>query len=131
MRNLLHQIGLFVAVGCAASATHWAIAVGCVEAFGMAPLTANLAGWLVAFVVAFSGHHNFTFRHAAVPWAMAARRFFFVSAAGITINQIAYAGLLHATSIPYDVLLGVVLAGMAMVTFVISRLWAFRDEARA
>ena len=52
MRALFKQL-VFVAVGCAAAATHWAVAVGCVELAAAAPLVANLVGWLVAFAVSF------------------------------------------------------------------------------
>ncbi|QVQ24818.1 GtrA family protein [Achromobacter deleyi] len=131
MRTLLQQISLFVAVGCAASVTHWAVAVGCVEAFGTAPLAANLVGWLAAFVVSFSGHYRLTFRHSPIPWTIAIRRFFLISATGFAINESAYAGLLHATDIPYDTLLALILIALAFATFIASRLWAFRHKPAA
>lgn len=131
MRALLQQISLFVAVGCAAAATHWAVAVGCVEGFGLPPLAANLVGWLIAFVVSFSGHYRLTFRHSRTPWTVAARRFFLISAIGFVINESAYALLLHITSLPYDVLLALILIGLAFATFAASRLWAFRHKPAA
>jgi putative flippase GtrA len=60
MRALVQQVTLFIIVGCAAAATHWGVAVACVEGLGAAPLLANLLGWLVAFVVSFSGHYRLT-----------------------------------------------------------------------
>lgn len=131
MRALIRQISLFVAVGCAAAATHWAVAVGCVEAFGAPPLLANLIGWLIAFLVSFSGHYRLTFRHSPVPWAVAARRFLFISAIGFAINESTYAWLLHATDVPYDTLLALILIGLAFATFLASRLWAFRHRPAA
>ena len=86
MRALFKQL-LFVAVGCAAAATHWAVAVGCVELAAAAPLVANLVGWLVAFAVSFIGHYRLTFRHSRIPWTIAIRRFFLVSAAGFLVNE--------------------------------------------
>src|SRR5690606_7567946 len=73
MRALLKQIGWFIAVGCAAAATHWLAAVACVELLGMPPLAANAAGWLIAFVVSFTGHYRLTFRHLASRWTIAGR----------------------------------------------------------
>lgn len=131
MRALLQQISLFVAVGCAAAATHWVVAVGCVEVLHLAPLAANLVGWLVAFVVSFTGHYRLTFRHTRTPWTVAVRRFFLISAAGFGINESAYALLLHTTTIPYDLLLALILIGLAFVTFIASRLWAFRHKPAA
>lgn len=131
MRALVQQVILFIAVGCAAAATHWGVAVTCVEAFGAAPLLANLVGWLVAFVVSFSGHYRLTFRHSKTPWTIAARRFFFISAAGFIINESAYAWLLRVTAVRYDILLALILVVLAFATFITSRLWAFRHKSAA
>ena len=87
------------------------------------PLVANLVGWLVAFAVSFIGHYRLTFRHSRIPWTIAIRRFFLVSAAGFLVNESAYAWLLHATAVRYDVLLALILIGLAVLTFVVSRLW--------
>jgi len=131
MRALIKQIGWFVAVGCAAAATHWAVAVGCVEGLGLPPLAANAAGWLVAFVVSFTGHYRLTFRHLASPWTIAARRFFLISACGFLLNEASYAWLLHATPLRYDILLALILVALAVLTFLASRLWAFRRKSAA
>lgn len=131
MRAFLQQISLFVMVGCAAAATHWAVAVGCVEAFALPPLAANLIGWLIAFLVSFTGHYRLTFRLSPTPWTIAFRRFFLISAAGFAINESAYAFLLHTTDIPYDLLLGLILVALAFATFIASRLWAFRHKSAA
>lgn len=126
MGLLAGQIVRFIAVGCLAAATHWVVAVACVEALRLAPLLANVAGWLAAFGVSFAGHLLFTFRHPLHAWQRAAAKFFLVSAGGFAINEMAYAWLLHVSSVRYDVLLAAVLAGIAGGTFIASRLWAFR-----
>jgi putative flippase GtrA len=105
--------------------------VGCVELFRLPPLAANLVGWLVAFAVSFTGHYRLTFRHSKTPWTVAARRFFFVSAAGFLINEATYAWLLHNTAIRYDILLALILLGLAVATFIVSRFWAFRHKPAA
>ncbi|CAJ50536.1 GtrA family protein [Bordetella avium] len=132
MPALFRQIALFILVGCAAAATHWLAAVLCVEFGGMAPAWANVVGWLLAFAVSFSGHYRLTFRHLALSWIVAARRFFLVSAAGFAVNELAFVWLLHTTRLPYELLLGLILIVLACLTFVASRLWAFRHKpARA
>jgi len=131
MFALLRQIGWFIAVGCAAAATHWLTAIACVRVLGAAPLLANLIGWLLAFAVSFSGHYWLTFRHLHRVWHQALRRFFLISAAGFLINEAAYAWLLHTTRIPYDLLLAMILIGLAVLTFIASRLWAFRHKPAA
>ena len=129
MRRVVHQVGWFIAVGCAASLTHWLVVVAIVAGFSVPPLVANLAGWLVAFTVSFSGHYHLTFRYQKSSLWPAATRFFVVSAIGFGINEASYAWLLHATTMRYDVLLFLVLVGVAVLTFVLSRLWAFRPAA--
>ncbi|CDM25582.1 GtrA family protein [Castellaniella defragrans] len=125
-KKLAAQIGWFVIVGCAAAATHWAVAVACVSLGGLPPLAANVVGWLVAFGVSFAGHYHLTFRHQRAPLGRAAARFFLVSALGFAVNEAAYAALLRLTAIRYDVLLALVLVGIAGMTFILGRYWAFR-----
>jgi putative flippase GtrA len=126
MRALIRQVSWFIAVGCAAAATHWLVVVACVETLHARPLAANVVGWLVAFCVSFSGHYRLTFRHEASAWHVAARRFFCISAAGFAVNEISYAWLLQRTALRYDVLLALILIAIAVMTFVLSRFWAFR-----
>ena len=124
----MREVFWFVAVGCAAAATHWLVAVACVDGLGFSPLIANLIGWLVAFIVSFSGHYWLTFRHQAKALLVSLRRFFLVSASGFAINELSYAWLLTATAIRYDILLAIILVAIAFLTFLLSRLWAFRHR---
>lgn len=126
MNTLLVQLSWFVLVGCGAAATHWAVAVLCVEALGQPPLLANVVGWLVAFNVSLLGHYHLTFKHQRAPWKRAAARFFGVALLAFALNELAYAVLLHTTALRYDLALALVLAGVAALTFVLSRFWAFR-----
>jgi putative flippase GtrA len=129
MRALIRQLSWFVAVGCAAAATHWLVVVACVQGVDAQPLVANVVGWLVAFCVSFSGHYLFTFRHQAGSWHVAAMRFFCISAAGFLVNEVSYAWLLRHTTLRYDVLLALILIAIAVLTFLFSRFWAFRHNA--
>ena len=128
MSKIISQLGWFVAVGCCAAATHWLIAVLAVATLGLEPLVANVLGWLVAFGVSFAGHYQLTFRRQRGPWAKAAWRFFIVSALGFGVNELAYAFLLSATTLRYDVLLALILIAVAVVTFILGRFWAFRHK---
>ncbi|GAB3330020.1 GtrA family protein [Bordetella tumulicola] len=129
MAALIKQLAWFVAVGCAAAVTHWLVAVTSVQWLHIPPLAANAIGWLIAFVVSFTGHYRLTFRRLAAHWVTAARRFFLISACGFLINEAAYAWLLHVTRLRYDVLLALILLGLAVLTFLGSRLWAFRHTS--
>lgn len=121
----------FVAVGCTAAAVHWGIVVALVGQAHWPPLAANVAGWAVAFVVSFAGHHHLSFAGHAQHVAVAARRFFAVSAGGFAINEAAYALLLHGGRWRYDLVLAAVLLGVAGLTYLLGRHWAFlRTAAR-
>ncbi len=128
MQNIIRQLSWFIAVGCAAAATHWLVAVAAVRFAAMPPLVANVAGWLVAFGVSFVGHYQLTFKQQGASWTRAARRFFAVSAAGFAVNELAYAYLLTATTIRYDILLALILIAIAVMTFILGRFWAFRHK---
>ncbi|QBK06412.1 GtrA family protein [Hylemonella gracilis] len=129
MRLLLRQLACFVAVGVTATAMHWCLAVWLVEAWSLPAAAANLAGWVLAFGVSFAGHYTFTFRHAHTDWKRSAWRFFLISVSGFAVNELGYVGLLHTTALPYDLLLALLLVTQAGLTFLVSRLWAFRHSA--
>jgi putative flippase GtrA len=119
------RIAWFVLVGTAAAAVHWGVVVVLVGHGGWRPLVANVAGWLVAFIVSFSGHHRLTFRNHGSPVRSSAVRFFLVSAGGFTINEATYALLMHWSGLRYDILLAGVLVAVAGLTYLLSRHWVF------
>lgn len=126
VRDESRRIAWFVAVGTAAAAVHWLVVVAVVESWRWPPLLANVLGWLVAFGVSFGGHQRLTFGDRAAPVRQAAIRFFGLSAAGFAVNEAAYAALLRLTTQRYDLLLAGVLLGVAVITYLLSRQWAFR-----
>ena len=122
----VRRVGWFIAVGSAAAAVHLATVVVLVRWGGWSPPAANVLGWLVAFVCSFFGHHLTTFSDAQAPMARAARRFFAVSALGFAANQAAYVLLLRLSGLRYDLALAMVLVGIAILTYLLGRRWAFR-----
>lgn len=121
----LRRLAWFIATGCAAAALHFGVVVLLVEHAGWAPLLANVAGWALAFGVSCTGHLRYSFADQAAPPGRAARRFLAVSALGFALNQGAYALLLHGGGLGYRVALAAVLAGVAVLTWLLSRHWAF------
>lgn len=130
MKRMFREVSWFIGVGCVAAATHWIVAIAYVDNLSFSPLIANVMGWLVAFLVSFTGHYRLTFRHQPKQLLVALRRFFLVSATGFMINEAAYAYLLQVTKIHYDVLLAGILIAIACLTFLVSRLWAFRHRTK-
>jgi putative flippase GtrA len=129
MKNILQQLGWFVVIGCAAAATHWLAAVLCIALLEIRPSLANLLGWSIAVMVSFLGHYFLTFRHQQKSLLPAIRRFLLISASGFAVNELAFVYLLRVTSIPYYLLLAIILVAIAAFTFVFSRYWAFRHTA--
>ncbi|MEZ5654225.1 MAG: GtrA family protein [Burkholderiaceae bacterium] len=116
----------FLLVGTTAALVHWGVVVALVERGSWSPLAANLLAWIVAFGVSFTGHHRFSFRgHGRQPIGSAGR-FAVVSFTGLLVNETAYAMLLRWTGLPYPIALMVVLATVAVGTWLLSRHWVFR-----
>lgn len=130
MKKLSHQLVWFVAVGASAALVHWLVVVMLVSGGYLTPLTANIIGWLVAFGVSFTGHYQLTFRHQRSGVKDNIWRFFLLSAIGFAINETSYALLLKQTRLPYELLLALILIGVAAFTFVASRFWAFSASRR-
>ncbi len=81
---------------------------------------------MVAFCVSFAGQWCLTFHDQGAPLGRAARRYTLLSLGGFAVNEGAYAVLLRWSPWRYDVLLGVVLCGLAVGTYLLSRAWAFQ-----
>jgi putative flippase GtrA len=117
---------LFILVGSAAALTHFLTVVLIVETLALAPLKANVIGWLCAFGVSYAGHYFLTFADRAAPALRSAGRFFLLSAAGFAINECSYAILLSLSALPYYFLLALILVAVAVLTYLISQRWAFQ-----
>jgi putative flippase GtrA len=128
-RQTRTQLAAFVAVGSTAAAVHFSVVLLLVAWLAWPPLLANVLGWLVAFGVSLGGHLAVTFRDQQPPRKRAAARFFAVSAGGFALNETAYAMLLGFTGLGYAAALALVLVGVAVATFVLSRHWAFLGSA--
>ena len=124
------RIAWFLLVGGCSAAVHWSVVVALVRHAGWPPLLANVLGWLVAYCVSFVGHHRLSFRgHGASLWT-SARRYFAISAAGFAVNQLTFALLLRQGGWRFDIVLALVLAGVAVLTYLLGRHWAFlRSDA--
>ena len=122
----MRQIAIFIAVGSAAALTHLAVVALVVELLGLIPLAANVIGFCVAFLVSFAGHARWTFPLSPARYASARTRFFAVASTGFVLNQSAYAEALHLFGPRYYLpVLAAILIGVAIATFLLSKLWAF------
>lgn len=114
----------FLATGGAAALTH--LAVFTLVQPHTWPELANAAGFVVAFMVSFSGHRLLSFRDAGTTVAQSLQRFALTALAGFACNEGVFVLLLRVagwSALPALLLALVVAAGQ---TFLLSRFWAFR-----
>ena len=128
MRFFLRRPILFILVGSMAAITHLLTVILVVEWLAIAPLIANVVGWLCAFGISYAGHFHLTFSGHTAPVWQSARRFFVLSVTGFLVNESAYALLLHISQLPYYFLLGLILLAVAIFTYLLSRQWAFQGK---
>jgi len=122
---LIPQVLRFIAIGTLAAGVHLSI-VALLFQFGLHPLVANIFAFCTAFSVSYFGHRFVTFPGGGLTHLKAAHRFWWVAVASFTLNEGLYALLLHFSNMNYLASLFVVLLIVTPMTFVLSRLWAFR-----
>lgn len=115
----------FGMVGTLAALVHLFMVMLLVEQARLSPLRANVAGFGVAFLVSYGGQRYFTFHDGDSPHRQALPRYLVVATVGWLLNQSLFALLLALTPLPYPLALGLVLALVAGLTFVLGRHWVF------
>lgn len=121
----LAQITRFGAVGAAATATHYAVALA--VHLVLSPYLANAAGYACALGVSYLGHQRVTFRldRDAIQHRRQFPRFVVASLGALAVSQGAL-GALRALAIPAQVALIAAVVTVPPVTYGLSRAWVFR-----
>ena len=122
---MTRQLFWFGAVGVTAMLVHLSSVVLIFVPLGLAPLLANIIGFLLAFQVSHSGHRRFTFQDQESPASSSRGRFFLVALLSFAVNEVLFWLLLRFTTLDYRIALGMVLVAVAALTFVLARYWAF------
>lgn len=125
------QLFWFGVVGISALLVHFLTVSAVLVPLGMAPLLANIVGFLLAFQVSYWGHRRLTFGQHRVPHRQALPRFFGVACLSFAVNEGLYAVLLHFTALNFRLALLIVLFCVAALTFILSKVWAFRAPGPA
>jgi len=129
--SCLQSLVIFAAVGVAAAAVHLAVVWAMVSQWSIPALMANPVGFFVAFWVSFFGHRHGSFKaDEPHPMRRALPRFALVAVAGFIANELLYAALLTWTSLHYTVALFIVIAVVAVATYLSSRFWAFSVQPK-
>ena len=126
----MHYGFWFVLVGASAALTHmaaFAFVVFLVPTLW--PEIANVAGFLVAFLVSFVGHRRLSFQDAGTSLMQSFVRFAATAVAGFVTNEAVFIALFRVLQLPTWMALmsGIVMS--AVQTFVLSRFWAFKRSA--
>ena len=118
---------IFIIVGGGAFLTHLLVVFLLVHFLSIAPLIANIFGFLVSFNVSFWGHHRLTFAgHGACP-KRAMRRLFILAGINFFLNESFYYVLLHIFHLQYLIALIINLTVLAFITYFIAKRWVFKN----
>ncbi|CAM3106755.1 Putative flippase GtrA (transmembrane translocase of bactoprenol-linked glucose) [Paracoccus aminovorans] len=124
---MLGAAARFALTGGVATLVHLAIAIMLIR-LGVAPLIGNAAAFATAFMVSFWGHHLFTFAGHGVDVQNSLSRFVIVAVLGFIANESSLALLLKFAAVPAELALLVSTLIAAVLTFFLSRYWAFKPD---
>ena len=129
-REIARQGGTFALVGVVATAAHLAAALAAKELAGLPPLVANLCGYACAVSISYLGNARLTFRTRAADPGQAVR--FLVTSLGVlAFNQGLVWLLVERGGWDFRWAMGPVVVGSPILSFTISKLWAFRTRTGA
>lgn len=124
---LLKRLTRFSITGGSSTAVHFCTVMLLVASRLLTPIAANIIAFLIAFSVSYFGHSRWTFadfknnsNKRTLP------KFFATAVFSFTLNESLFAYLIYVENMPYRIALLIVLASVSIVTFLISRYWAFR-----
>jgi putative flippase GtrA len=118
----------FALVGIIATLVHMSVVGALIElTLVSSPLLANLAAFLTAFVVSFTGHYHWTFQGPGNP-RRAMKRMFVISSSAFAVNTVLLASLLKAGWMSASVSAIVAAAIVPAISFLASRFWGFKPS---
>lgn len=123
---MTRQLLKFGVVGASAAAVHMLVVILLVQNSSLHPLLANVGAFLTAFIVSYVGHRQWTFEAQDIAHTSTGPKFFLVAVMGFASNEVLFYLFLRFFDWPYYISLFVVLLLVAVFTFVLSKLWAFK-----
>lgn len=127
-KQLISELLRFGIVGCSAAAVNIILVILIVEYLHWDPLLANIVGFGLAFFVSFFGHHYWSFGHLNKPVKHALPKFLLVALSGFAGTEFLYYIFYKIMLLHYVTALVLVLFIIPPVSFLISKLWAFREH---
>ena len=126
LKSTQRSASWFTIIGAIAALVHYVVAVGLETGIITPPATANIAGFICAFPVSYFGHRLLSFADHNTRHAQALPRFLMVACGGFLANQTLVLLGLRFTTLPFWLVLGVVMVIVAASTYLLSRFWAFK-----
>ncbi|MCF6765040.1 GtrA family protein [Thiotrichales bacterium 19S3-7] len=123
---LFKQTFKFGIVGVIAAIVHFSIVTVLVDLFHWYPLAANIIAFLIAYNVSYFGHKNWTFHQEGKKISHTSGiKFFIVASLSFILNEGLYG--IYLLFVPqYQIALFLTLATVPPITFLLSKLWAFK-----
>lgn len=123
-KTALWQVMVFACIGVLATATHFTLALAANTQAGLAPMAANVVGYLGSVLVSYVGNARLTFQRGVFDRAQF-MRFAVVSLAGLALGQGVTYVATRVFELPFQLALIPVITVVPAFTFIASRLWAF------
>lgn len=124
--NIIKQISKFICIGTLAAVVNFIVDIFLVELISIKPLIANIFGFIISFQVSFIGHRFWTFyeegiKDTHIVWI----KFLIIALSSLALNQLLYAIYLMFIN-NYIIALFFALITVPPLTFIVSKLWAFK-----
>ncbi len=121
------QLIKFIVVGGSAAGVHLLCLWALVNQAGFSAIIANCMAFSVAFTISYAGQSLWTFNHKQHDLKSSGLRFLIVQLfCSFVLNQGLYTLLISYTSLHYLLASFIVLATVPIVTFTLSKYWAFK-----
>lgn len=117
-------VARFFVVGAGATAVHVVVAL-VLNAFGLTPLWANFLAFLLAFIPSYLCNWGWTFERAAA-FQPSIIRFYALSLGCFALNQTIVYVVTGWAGYPFWMALACIVATTPIISFVASKVWAFR-----
>ena len=123
-RPIFLEVRFFLLVGAVATCVHILVALLLLRTLELNVFVGNAVGFLMAVNISFWGHYNLTFQ-SRLRKQSAFIRFFLVAILAFLCNNLALISLLKSGAISETAALFIANAAIPIVTFFVSKLWAF------
>jgi putative flippase GtrA len=122
-----HRRGLplYIGAGGVATASHYAVTIGCVEALDVMPVIASALGFAVGSVVKYWLNYTVAFRSRA-PHGAALARFVAMLAALMAMNTLIFAALQQGLGLHYALAQAITTVLLIPPGYFVNRNWVFR-----